>query len=98
MRRPLVPLLLLLGLVACSQQYERTALQSGGERCRLSYLMHGQKPCYNADRPPDPPLYCYKTLAAVECFQEPKPNQSAETDPRRTYPPLLADPSPTLTR
>ena len=82
MRRPFVPLLLLLGLAACSQQYERTALQSGGERCRVSNLMYGQKLCHNADRAPDPPLYCYKTLASVECFQEPKPNLSAETDPR----------------
>jgi len=91
-------LVALLGLAACSTQYERSALQSGGERCRVSNLVLGHKLCRNADRPPDPPLYCYKTLAAVECFLEPKPNLSAETDPTRSYPPLLTDPSPTVTR
>jgi hypothetical protein len=81
--------LLLLG--ACSLEHELTPLQSAAVRCKPSNVAKGEYPCLSAKDTPDPAMFCYRTIGAVECYDRPRPDLSAETR-RQTYPPLVNDP------
>lgn len=95
MRALAIPVLLATAVLAagCSTEHELTPLQSAAMRCKPSNIQRGEWPCQKAKDTPDEPLYCYRTLGAIECYAEPRPNQSAETR-RQVYPPDVADPPP----
>ena len=81
-----------LALAACSTEYELTPLQSAAVRCKPSNIQRGEWPCQkHVQKADDEPLFCYRTLANVECYTRPRPDLSAETV-RRTYPPEVTDP------
>lgn len=40
-------------------------------------LRHGWADAHVRSLPPDPPKYCYRTLAAPECFESPLPGQES---------------------
>jgi len=90
-------ILAILALAGCSTEYELTPLQSAAMRCKPSNIQRGEWPCQKARAAADEPMYCYRNLAGVDCYAEPRPALSAETR-RQTYPPEVTDPRPYGTR